>query len=304
MRRSVLCALLAVMGCGGGTDGVRLDLDTRDAGQMVAFYTGVFGGGAEILHADGTLDLDAAEALDGDFGRRLRAVSADGRVDRDEFLEAVTGPYARAAGLPASLDELRARWAVGDDSSAWFTHEVSGSMTRFRRRLHIHHDAVQGALSKRLLEGAALTYEPGTVVIGEHLDQGLVVETTVMLRRPDGFWTFGAYGADGARVDRIEGDPDALRVPADCFGCHYGTRQFEPERSFPGLARPGPHGERAVDVPMSWRNAEVTALLQEHARRSDGLLGLYGTLYLSRLLETDAGGDSLEVALRSALDGS
>ncbi|MDA0379572.1 MAG: hypothetical protein O2899_08775, partial [Bacteroidetes bacterium] len=42
-----------------------------------------------------------------------------------------------------------------------------------------------------------------------------------------------------------------------------------------------PAGPRTLDVPPAWRNAGITALLDEHARRSDSVLGLYATLYLA-----------------------
>ena len=79
-------------------------------------------------------------------------------------------------------------------------------------------------------------------------------------------------------------------MPTQCAGCHFGSKLFEPEKSDPAAASDGPFGPRAVHVPEPWRSADATALFQEHARRDDGTLGLYGTLYASRLLaERDAG---------------
>ena len=84
--------------------------------------------------------------------------------------------------------------------------------------------------------------------------------------------------------------PRPLRVPTQCTGCHLGQKLYEPEKSWPGEARDGPFGPRAYHVPEAWRNPEVAALFNEHANRDDGVLGLYGTLYASKLVADRAAG--------------
>jgi hypothetical protein len=135
-----------------------------------------------------------------------------------------------------------------------------------------------------------LRYPVGTWLIGEHLADGQVVETTVKRRRADGFWDFAVYNADGALAPATTTEPKPLRAPMQCTGCHLGQKRFEPERSFPGHAADGPNGPRAVYVPDAWRRPEAVTRFDEHARRDDGVLGLYATIYTGRLLaERDAG---------------
>jgi hypothetical protein len=126
--------------------------------------------------------------------------------------------------------------------------------------------------------------------VGEHLEDGAVVETTAMIRRADGWWDFAAYDAGGEPIGEIHGDRGGLAVPTRCFGCHYGDRAFEPEASFPAPAADGPHGPRFVDVPVAWVDPAVVSRLDEHRRRSDGLLGLYATVLVGRWrAEAEAG---------------
>lgn len=81
-----------------------------------------------------------------------------------------------------------------------------------------------------------------------------------------------------------------MSVPTKCLGCHFGDRQFEPEKSFPSVARPGPNGERHVFVPDQFRDKAVRDAFSEHARRSDTILGLYVTLFISDMLnQAEAG---------------
>lgn len=306
----ILISVLVLSACTEGSGPPRLDLETRDARQMALFYLGTYGAPAEAaraLPAEGAdfLYLDSLESFAPGLARMLAPAAEDGTVDQDEFLEAIASTYPWAAALPGTVQELRTLTGLGGEG--WLTHEVSGSMTQFRRRLHIRRDAVRAALARRLLQGEGMTYDSGTWVVGEHLEDGRVVETTAMKRRGDGFWSFSAYDEAGAAVSSITGDPDPLVVPIDCFGCHYGNKPFEPERSFPAEARPGPHGPRAVFVDESLRRSGVVTLLQEHARRDDGLLGLYGTLYLSDLMNRSERGeplDSLDARLVEAVPGS
>jgi hypothetical protein len=72
-------------------------------------------------------------------------------------------------------------------------------------------------------------------------------------------------------------------VPTKCVGCHFGTRLFEPEKSFPVAARPGPDGPRGITVQNALPTPSMVGQLDEHRKRSDQILGLYGTLLLNRL---------------------
>ncbi|MFT5513915.1 MAG: hypothetical protein ACI80V_000016 [Rhodothermales bacterium] len=297
----------ACAGSEGPRNTTRLDLDSRRPRQMAEFYLGAYGTADQVASAlsgtgtDIRLQMDSLGAFAPALASFLATAASDGELTREELAAGVAATYYTAIGAPQTAEMLRTGLPT-----ELLTFEVSGSMTRYRRRLMVGRDAVQGALT-RVFPGNAeangaidspaagtspgrLIYETGTLIVGEHLrgagdgQEGATAETTAMVKREDGYWNFLAYDSTGSLTSTIYGDPDALAVPADCFGCHYGTRLFEPERSFPGNARPGPLGERAVYVSQELRRVDAASLLDEHRRRSDGLLGLYGTLYLSDLL--------------------
>ena len=282
-----------------------LRFESRQPERMAAFFLGAYGTPLEVasaLSSEGplALRLDSLSLFAPKLASAARLRVENGVLTREGFASAIAETYRASADVPATRDQL---WdLVGErpesGSIDWLTYEVSGSMTRFRRRIHLRRKAVQEALGQ-FARGGELSYSNGTVVVGEHLDGGVVRETTAMIRREDGYWSFVAFDESGAPMDSIDGTPDRLGVPGDCFGCHYGTRQFEPERSFPGQARPGPAGPRSVHVPDSFRDAAVVQVLQEHARRSDGLLGLPATLYVAGLKRGEPA-DSLDRAILEA----
>ena len=145
--------------------------------------------------------------------------------------------------------------------------------------------ALRQAVAGFRAAGNHLVYPVGTLLMGQHLnDEGGVLETTIKKRRADGFWDFAVYDAEGRLVGSTMTEPRPLRAPVQCTGCHLGRRLFQPEQSFPAHASDGPFGPRDYLVPEGWRSAEATALFDEHARRDDSVLGLYGTLYTARLL--------------------
>ncbi|HUF09848.1 MAG TPA: hypothetical protein VMO47_11035, partial [Rhodothermales bacterium] len=119
--------------------------------------------------------------------------------------------------------------------------------------------------------------------IAAHEVAGETVETTVMTKRPDGFWDFAVYGQDGGIAATTSTPPKELKSPTQCVGCHFGSKQFEPERSFPAHASPGPHGPRQIYVDDELRDLETVKYFDEHRKRSDTVLGLYGTLFVARL---------------------
>ena len=104
----------------------------------------------------------------------------------------------------------------------------------------------------------------------------------------------------GALTGGTHTPPRPLAAPAKCLGCHLGQKLHQPEKSFPGAAPAGPDGPRAVHVPADWRAAadagDLAPRFQEHARRADGVLGLYGTLYAARTLTRARTGNALAPA--------
>lgn len=300
MTRSPILSLLAaaaLAGCGGGgpvdvatAEAVPLRLDRdrpeRLLGSVLGAYLGPDGGdpyqaglvsgeGGDLTLHPGKLPAEARAALSDANG--------DGAIDWDELAAMLEATYTAARALPPTLDALRQRAPYDRGEPDWFTVEVDGVMTAARRRISVPTAALRQAMAG-FGAGGELRYPPGTVIVGEHLLDGAVAETTVKLRRPDGHWDFAVYGPDGRLAPATATEPRPLRVPTQCTGCHLGERLFEPEKSFPAAASDGPFGPRAVHVPDDWRSARATAHFAEHARRDDGVLGLYATLYAGRLL--------------------
>ena len=181
-----------------------------------------------------------------------------------------------------------------------------GQMTDKRRRLSIKKEAMQSALREMDSISDSVFYPRGTMIVGEHLEHGSVVETTVMVKQFDAIWTFMAYDREGRLTKEVEKSPDPLSVPTKCLGCHFGDRQFEPERSYPSPSRPGPNGERALYVNPEYSNPIVKNDLLEHSRRSDSILGLYATLYVSEALirakKGEASNDEISILTQLGYD--
>ena len=292
----LLAAGLAACGGDGGpvdvatADAVplRLDRDRPEAllGSVLGAYLGPDGGDpfeAGLVSGEGSdLTLHPGK-LPGEARAALADANGDGAVDWDELAAMLEATYYGARALPPTLDALRERAPYGGGGPDWFTVEVDGVMSAARRRISVPTAALRQAMAG-FGEAGGLHYPAGTVIVGEHLVDGAVVETTVKSRRGDGYWDFAVYGPDGRLAPATATEPRPLRAPTQCTGCHLGERLFEPEKGFPGPATDGPFGPRAIHVPDGWRSAEATALFREHARRDDGVLGLYATLYAGRLL--------------------
>ncbi|MEM0961345.1 MAG: hypothetical protein AAGK21_02235 [Bacteroidota bacterium] len=294
----ILCAL-ALSACGGGPadpatdDAVPLRLDRDQPERLLRSVLGAYVGGdpfaAGLVSGEGG-DLTIHPPKLGTEARAALAdANGDGSIDWDELAAMLEATYVTASGVPETLDALRQQADFTAGEPEWFTVEVDGVMSAARRRISVPTASLRQAI-EAFPDRNAIVYPAGTWIIGEHLLEGTVVETTVKVRRDDGFWDFAVYGPDGALAESTQTEPRALRVPTQCTGCHLGRRLFEPEKSYPAEASDGPFGPRAIYVPDEWRSAPATALFDEHARRDDGVLGLYATLYTGRLLaEREAG---------------
>ena len=295
----ILLAVLLLPACGqpdagAATDGlVVVDLDRRDPERLLRYYFGGYAGpgGGDPFEAgmlreqEGRFYLDAARLAQQHPGLAgaLDAPTADGRLDWDELEAFLRATYYDARGLPPTLDALRAEVPYAAEDTAWFSVEIDGVMTTARRRVFVPVSALRHALRGYAAQGERLIYPEGTPFIGEHWDGGARIETTMMRKRADGAWDYATYGPDGRLADATQARPRALKTPTQCVGCHYGSKLFEPERSFPAAAPDGPHGSRGLYVPEAWRDAEVVRFFDEHRKRSDTVLGLYNTLFVSRL---------------------
>lgn len=277
-----LTAAVGLVGCGGSdASALRLDIERRDPSPLLNLYLGALlgpGGGdpvaAGLAAREGdvwTLD-GTAIAAKAPAGAPPIDADGDGDVDGDELAAFAQATYATARAFPATLDGLAL------DTASAFALGVSGVMTSAPRRVFVPREALRSAIAGYRAAGERIIYPAGTVVWGGH--GGADGETTLMRKRPDGVWDFAVYDRAGRLAPATSGAPRPLKSPTQCIGCHAGSRLFEPEKSFPAEAPAGPDGPRAIHT--TYRSAAATAFFDEHRKRSDGLLGLYATVYAAQ----------------------
>lgn len=292
---------VVMVGCAGetanqptqGTPGVIVDLDRANQERLLRYYFGTYAprqardpfetGLLRRTDAQFLLNIDSLVTWHPTSEAHLRQVSSDGLIDWDDLVALVSATYYTAADALPTLSALQAAAPYKAEPESWFSVEVNGVMSVARRTVYIRFSALRAALRNYRTNSEQLLYPIGTFMIGEHHLEGVLVETTVMQKRPDGFWDFWTYGQGGNLAATTQTEPRQLKSPTQCVGCHFGTREFEPERSFPEPATDGPHGPRALHVPEALRDAEVTAFFDEHRKRSDTVLGLYNTLFVAQL---------------------
>ncbi len=307
---AVLALGLSISGCGRSVPldvttatHVPVNLDKSNAARLLTYYLGGYvspDGGDPV--ESGLLILDGGPAinpqlLDSAFRDALNDADGNGEIGWDEFEDFIETTYAEARQLFPTLNEVRSVYPStwGTTDPAWFSVDMDGVMTEARRRVFVPEGALRDALLGYREHDNQIIYDPGTLIIGEHLDGNRVLETTVKRRRPDGFWDFAVYDVAGRLTTHTSTGPRELRAPIQCTGCHLGQRTFDPEKSFPAEAPDGPDGRRALYVNENLRNAELVSLLNEHAKRSDGVLGLYATLFTANLIaDREAGAISEE----------
>ena len=272
---------------------IEVDLDKANPERLLRYYFGGYVGpdggdpfSTGLLAAeDGRFYIDAAvlEASRPGLGTPLAEAAGDRRLDWDELAGFLNASYYTARNLPPTLAAFRAETPYRDAEAAWFHVELDGVMSTARRHVYVAEDALRAALRGYQAQDEQLFYPVGTAIVGEHHLDGEHLETTVMRKRGDGFWDFFTYGPDGTLAARTQALPRALKTPTQCVGCHFGAKLFEPERSFPAAASPGPHGPRAFYVDEALRDREVVVFFDEHRKRSDTVLGIYNTLFVARL---------------------
>ena len=291
----------------GATESSReivFDLDKSDERRLLSFYLGGLLSrnssdpfeASIIVQRRGTflLDTERLGLLNQDLLVDMKSLTDDGVITWDEFEQFINERYYAYREFPKTTDRLMdlvGDWSLGSD---WFSFEVNGVMSPHRRKIHVPLVHLRNALSGYRENGDRLLYAVGTTFVSEHIDRGERVEVSVMRKREDGFWDFFAYGATGGLTGEVVRSPNNLVVPSKCIGCHFGSRLFEPERSFPADASPAPEGPRALYVQKGEKDVGIVRLLDEHRRRSDTVLGLYGTLFLGRLKAQRAAGSISE----------
>ena len=228
------------------------------------------------------LHLDKLHSLQPKIAYAPQDADGDGLFVWEEIEPFIERSYYAVRAFPATLEELR---RVYDYTSnpAWFRLRLVGSMIAAERTIYIHTDALRAALKTYAEHQEKVVYPEETVIVGEHRIDGRHIETAVMKKRYDGYWDFFLYDEEGNLARETVTPPRPLKAPTQCMGCHLGSKPFEPEKSFPAPASPGPHGPRVVYVEESLKQPDVVAFFDEHAKRSDSVLGLYGTLFVSAL---------------------
>ena len=203
---------------------------------------------------------------------------------------------------PATLEALVSPDDYRADDESWMMMPVDGVMTTARRQIYIKRAHIAAAMQQYVANGNRVIYPEGTVIVGDHVEAAHVVETTVMKKRADGMWDYFVYDAAGQLAGKTTTQPRELAVPTRCVGCHFGEKKFEPERSYPGEASPGPHGPRAIYLPPTPYDEVLVERLDEHNKRSDTVLGIYATRYLGELLGKESRTEA-EQALLDELGG-
>ena len=212
------------------------------------------------------------------FDRLLEPYMRGSQLDWDSLLVFAASVYDQIQRLPDQLAELRDSAL----SNEVLTYDVHGPMTRYLRRIWVPRSALIAAVSQYNANGQRLVYPTGTAIMAHHFDDGALMESTVMYKRPEGYWEFGTYDQEGLRAAKTRPNPRALETPRQCVGCHLGQREFEPEKSFPRPATDGPDGVRQWYTDA--RDPVISDFFREHQRRSDTVLGLYATIYVTNLL--------------------
>lgn len=272
---------------------IRVVIDKSEPERLLSYYLGGYLSPepADPFEAGVLVDtnrrlyvnLDSLERHYPGAANHLKDANNDNRIDWDEMEAFVSATYYDARRFPVTLDTLLQQVDFDPDDAAWMRVEAHGVMTTARRKIHVEKAALRSALGTYWENEERLIYPIGTVILGEHFLDDLRVEATVMRKREDGFWDFGVYGLNDSLAMGTSTPPKELDAPLQCVGCHFGSKLFEPERSFPAKAAPGPHGPRQLYVRESLRDAKVVRFFDEHRKRSDTILGIYNTLFVSDL---------------------
>jgi hypothetical protein len=275
------------------TGWVQIELDQGNDRELLAFYIGGMAdpNGADafaerlVMGRDGNFYLDLPEVISRipALKESLEGAAEDSRIDWEEFEPIISRYYYTYRPIPETIEELKSRYGDWRDPTSWFGFRVNGVMSPNVRYIRVSIQNLTEAISSYNANERRMMYPVGTTFISEDVENDEIIELSAMTKRADGFWDFFAYGTDGRLVTVLERTPTNLTVPTRCVGCHFGNRLFEPEKSFPVVPSPGPTGPRELYVGSSMKRSETIARLDEHRKRSDSILGLYATLFISEM---------------------
>ena len=295
-----IVVLLSIQACGRRSNVedvpasyIRIVIDESEPEQLLSYYFGgyvvpepmnPFNSGM-LAEIDGNIyvDMDTLGLHFPGGSTHLADENGDNRLDWGELEAFIDATYNDARNIPPTLDSMHraADFSAGDDR--WMNVDVDGVMTVARRRIYIEEAAIREALDTYYENDERIIYPEETTIFGEHYIDAGRVETTVMRKRADGFWDYAVYGANDSLSRGTATPPKELKAPVQCVGCHFGSRLFEPEKSFPVLARRAPDGPRHLHVDDALRDTDAVRYFDEHRKRSDTILGLYTTLFVADL---------------------
>ena len=299
-----IVALLLLMAACSSSEQLEVTLEGENAQRLLRFYFGSYASQdpfeAGLLNERGDriyVDLAVLRQHGPELAQVLKAKASGGVLSPDSLRTAVQMTYYHARNLPEKISEFNDRWVINNA----ITFNVHGPVTDYLRRITLSESALQSAIWDYYENGERIRYAVGTAIKAEHLRGTNVVETTAMVRRSDGFWDFVTYDSTGALTSHTLPNDRSLATPTQCAGCHFGNKGFEPEQSWPREPAKAPGDIR------KWytgpRDMEVAEFFSEHFRRSDTLLGLYATAYVSNLRAQRTAGtlDSSAIALLNHL---
>ena len=266
---------------------VPVDIEKPNPERLLSFYFGGYTPAPSqsglLSQMDGTIFIDLNQLDSLSTGATLADSDNNGVISWEELEPFIQDTYYQSRDFPESISALHEQFPYSVEDDRWLVVPLRGMMTVALRTIYIEKEAVRSALLAYQENNKQLLYPEGTTIVAEHIVDESVMETTVMQKRNDGFWDFMVYDDQGTLTPFTTTDPNPLAAPTRCVGCHFGNKVFEPEYSFPSPSPDGPFGERGIYVDESFRDEAIATLLDEHAKRSDTILGLYGTLLLSEI---------------------
>lgn len=289
--RTSLCGFILLLGCSSPPDRIFIPLEGSQGRTIARFYSGMVQGNTseEWILEDSTglsIRLRALRTLSAQLASTLDEIR-DGRdhLERDQWNRFLQAVVEQSTSLPGSLAELFPSGLPHTTEDSYFRLKVYGAMTTLLREIYVPRQALEDGLLNYWDRGGMLQYPAGTVIAAYHKNSsGETLEVTVKKRRSDGFWDFGVYDSSGRNVRHSSSPPTPYAAPVQCVGCHLGNMLYEPEESFI-IGREGKTEGEYLVLGNHPRNPKIVELLDEHARRSDHVLGVYGTVYLTEILD-------------------
>ena len=290
--RTLLCGFIFLLGCSSPPDRISIPLEGSQGRTIARFYSGMIPGDKpkEWILEDSTglgIRLSVLKTLSPQLASTLDEIRDGGdRLERDQWNRFLQAVVEQATSLTGSLAELFPSGLPHASEGSYVRLKAYGAMTTLLREIYVPKQALEDGLLNYWDRGGMLQYPAGTLIAAYHKNSsGAILEVTVKKRRSDGFWDFGVYDSSGRNVRHSSSPPTPFSAPVQCVGCHLGNMLYEPEESFI-IGREGKTEGEYLVLGDRLRNPKIVELLDEHSRRSDHVLGVYGTVYLTEILDS------------------